>query len=62
MNSFEDKVLARVSIKDTQLNRDGTVLSYDGNSATVQWHTTWYVTGVTKQQLESGRYRLGKEI
>lgn len=51
----------RLPIRDTVLNRDGTIITYDGSSATVQWHTTWYVTGVSKQELESGRYRLGGE-
>lgn len=49
----------RLRIRDTALHMDGTVLSYDGSTATVQWHTTWYVTSVTREQLASGQYRLG---
>jgi len=47
-----------MTIRDTILKRTGTILAYDGREATVQWHTHWYVTGVTKAKLESGRYRL----
>lgn len=50
-----------ITIRDTTLHRDGTVLSYDGSTATVQWHDHWDVTGVTREKLESGRYRLKGE-
>jgi hypothetical protein len=44
-------------IYDTVAKRKGTVLSYNGSTATVQWEDHW-VTGVTKSKLESGRYCL----
>lgn len=47
-----------IGIYDTALRRSGSIRAYDGAVATVQWHDHWDVTGVTKQKLESGRYRL----
>jgi hypothetical protein len=46
-----------ITIEDLVGKRKGTVLSYDGITATVQWEDHW-VTGVTKSKLESGRYCL----
>jgi hypothetical protein len=51
-------LMERIIIVDTAIGRTGTILAYDGSEATVQWHTHWYVTGVTKAQLESGRYHM----
>jgi hypothetical protein len=50
-----------ITIRDTTLHRTGTVLGYDGRTAAVQWKAGQFVE-VTKKELESGRYRLGKEV
>jgi len=45
-----------ITILDTVHNRTGSIVGYDGRTATVQWHDHWHVTGLSKEKLESGRY------